>query len=166
MELKDLRVSSAGHFRLSEIDPDETFGLDKVAAKEEQRQLVRRLAELQSVMYAEQKHSLLIVLQAMDGGGKDSLIGHVMRGLNPQGTRVFSFKVPSDEEVAHDFLWRAVKALPRRGVERARLLEEVGGPGDDPQQGLLQRDHQVAGVMFILHLDHDLGVVVLSGFGS
>ena len=73
-----------------------------------------RLFELQARLYADGRYALLLVLQAMDAGGKDSLIGHVMRGLNPQGTRVVSFKVPSDEDVAHDFLWRAAKVLPAK----------------------------------------------------
>lgn len=78
-------------------------------------QQLGRLFDLQGRLYADGRYALLLVVQAMDAAGKDSLIGHVMRGLNPQGTRVTSFKVPSDEEAAHDFLWRAVKALPRKG---------------------------------------------------
>jgi PPK2 family polyphosphate:nucleotide phosphotransferase len=67
------------------------------------------------VLWAEGKHSLLIVLQAMDAGGKDGTIKHVMRGVNPQGCQVTSFKVPTEEELDHDFLWRIHKATPRRG---------------------------------------------------
>jgi PPK2 family polyphosphate:nucleotide phosphotransferase len=75
----------------------------------------KRLQELQRVLWAEGKHALLIVLQAMDAGGKDGTIRHVMRGVNPQGCQVTSFKVPSKEELAHDYLWRIHKAVPRRG---------------------------------------------------
>jgi PPK2 family polyphosphate:nucleotide phosphotransferase len=75
----------------------------------------KRLQELQQVLWAEGKHSLLIVLQAMDAGGKDGTIKHVMRGVNPQGCQVTSFKVPTEEELDHDFLWRIHKATPRRG---------------------------------------------------
>ncbi len=77
--------------------------------------LNRRLAELQERLWAEQARSLLIVLQAMDAGGKDGTIKHVFRGVNPQGTTVTSFKAPSQEELAHDFLWRVHKAAPGRG---------------------------------------------------
>src|SRR5262245_24744473 len=76
---------------------------------------VQRLAELQDVLYAQNIHSLLIVFQAMDAAGKDSVIKHVMSGINPQGCQVTSFKQPSSEEMDHDFLWRCQKALPERG---------------------------------------------------
>lgn len=76
---------------------------------------IRKMVEFQEKLYAENAHSLLIVLQAMDAAGKDGVIRHVMTGLNPQGTQVVSFKVPSSEENDHDYLWRIVKALPRRG---------------------------------------------------
>ena len=75
-----------------------------------------RLRELQEVLYAEDKHALLIVLQAMDAGGKDGTIRHVMRGVNPQGVHVASFKQPTPEELAHDFLWRIHQHTPERGM--------------------------------------------------
>ncbi len=74
-----------------------------------------RLFRLQELLYADNRWSLLIVIQAMDAAGKDSAIKHVMRGLNPQGTRVASFKSPSAEDLDHDFLWRIVRELPGRG---------------------------------------------------
>jgi PPK2 family polyphosphate:nucleotide phosphotransferase len=74
-----------------------------------------RLRDLQAVLWAEGKHALLIILQAMDAGGKDGTIKHVMRGVNPQGCQVTGFKVPTQEELDHDFLWRVHKAVPRRG---------------------------------------------------
>ena len=73
------------------------------------------MAALQEKLYAQNRHGLLIVLQAMDAAGKDGTIKHVMSGLNPQGTQVTSFKAPSSEELDHDYLWRISKALPRRG---------------------------------------------------
>ena len=76
---------------------------------------ITRLAKLQEMLYAEDRRSVLIILQAMDAGGKDGTIKHVMSGLNPQGCEVTSFKVPSAEEADHDFLWRIHKAVPRRG---------------------------------------------------
>ncbi len=76
---------------------------------------IKRLAELQERLYAQDRWALLLIFQAMDAAGKDSVVKHVMSGLSPQGTQVFSFKQPSDEELDHDYLWRSVKALPERG---------------------------------------------------
>jgi PPK2 family polyphosphate:nucleotide phosphotransferase len=75
----------------------------------------QNLAELQTLLYAHNRYSLLLIFQAMDAAGKDSAIKHVMSGVNPQGCQVFSFKHPSPEELDHDFLWRAVRCLPERG---------------------------------------------------
>jgi PPK2 family polyphosphate:nucleotide phosphotransferase len=88
---------------------------DKENAETDLRNNIARLSELQDVLYAENKHALLIIFQAMDAAGKDSAIKHVMSGLNPQGTEVTSFKQPSSEELDHDYLWRSMKALPQRG---------------------------------------------------
>jgi len=104
------------HVKLSDYDPDCTGGYkDKDAAQDKVERHTERLAKLQEVMWAEGKHSLLVVLQALDGGGKDGTIEHVMHGVNPQGCQVTSFKVPTEEELAHDYLWRVHKATPRRG---------------------------------------------------
>ncbi len=73
------------------------------------------LHALQEVLYADNRHALLLIFQAMDAAGKDGVIEHVMSGVNPQGCQVFSFKQPSDEELDHDFLWRTTRALPERG---------------------------------------------------
>jgi PPK2 family polyphosphate:nucleotide phosphotransferase len=101
---------------LSDFDPGYTGAYHhKAETKAELKRNVERLAELQQVLWAEGKHAILIVLQAMDAGGKDGTIKHVMRGVNPQGCRVTSFKVPTEEELDHDFLWRIHKATPRRG---------------------------------------------------
>jgi PPK2 family polyphosphate:nucleotide phosphotransferase len=81
----------------------------------EQKKYSERLSELQAIMYAENKHSLLIVLQAMDAGGKDGTIRRVMEAWNPQGCSVVGFKVPTPEELAHDYLWRIHKMTPRSG---------------------------------------------------
>src|SRR5205085_1854851 len=78
-------------------------------------ELTDRLAGLQERLWAERKQSLLIVLQAMDAGGKDGTIKHLFRALNPAGSRVASFKAPTEEELAHDFLWRVHKVVPGRG---------------------------------------------------
>lgn len=88
---------------------------DKKEAVKDLEKNVVRLAELQDILYAQNIHSLLIVIQAMDAAGKDGLIKHVMTGLNPQGCQVVAFKQPSAEELDHDFLWRCQKVLPERG---------------------------------------------------
>jgi PPK2 family polyphosphate:nucleotide phosphotransferase len=89
------------------------------ASKDESQELlakhVDKLAELQNLLYADDRYALLLIFQAMDAAGKDSCIKHVMSGVNPQGCQVFSFKHPSAEELDHDFLWRTMRALPERG---------------------------------------------------
>src|SRR6476620_10968265 len=88
---------------------------DKDAAAADLVKNIERMTELQDVMYAQNVHSLLIVIQAMDAAGKDSVIKHVMSGINPQGCQVYSFKQPSAEELDHDFLWRCAIRTPERG---------------------------------------------------
>jgi PPK2 family polyphosphate:nucleotide phosphotransferase len=88
---------------------------DKKQAEKDLQQNVERLRDLQDVMYAQDKQSLLVIFQAMDAAGKDGAIEHVMSGVNPQGCHVVSFKQPSDEELSHDFLWRCAKNVPERG---------------------------------------------------
>jgi PPK2 family polyphosphate:nucleotide phosphotransferase len=110
------RVKPGQTVHLNEIDPDETAGLKKKKdAKDKLKENRERMADLQYKLYAENRQSLLIVLQAMDAGGKDGTVNHVMAPLNPQGCRVVGFKKPSDEEREHDFLWRIHRAAPRRG---------------------------------------------------
>ena len=101
---------------LAAIDPDQTehYRRKKDVAKELEKQR-RRIQDLQARLYAENQRGLLIVLQAMDTGGKDGTIKHVFSGVNPQGCRVSSFKAPSAEEANHDFLWRYHKSAPARG---------------------------------------------------
>lgn len=101
---------------LSKIPTDNTLNFkDKSDANRLLEKNIEKMQELQSRLYASDKYALLIVFQAMDAAGKDSTIKHVMSGLNPQGTQVFSFKKPSEEELDHGFLWRISKALPERG---------------------------------------------------
>jgi PPK2 family polyphosphate:nucleotide phosphotransferase len=110
------RVKPGARARLAKWDPDDTNGVDskKEAGRIIERN-VRRLNELQYLLYAENKRALLVILQAMDAGGKDGTIRHVMTGLNPQGCRVTPFKAPSAEELDHDFLWRIHRAVPPKG---------------------------------------------------
>jgi PPK2 family polyphosphate:nucleotide phosphotransferase len=103
-------------FRLKDYAPDHSHGIQ---SKKEANQLLGEsigvLSDLQEKLYAQDQWAVLIVIQAMDAAGKDSLIKHVMSGLNPQGCQVTSFKQPSTEELNHDYLWRAARRLPERG---------------------------------------------------
>jgi PPK2 family polyphosphate:nucleotide phosphotransferase len=110
-----LAVHPGKPVKLADHDPGDTLGFDKDAAKAKTERSIARLDELQYLMYAEHRHSLLVVLQGMDGAGKDGTIRHVMTGLNPQGCRVTSFKAPSAEDLDHDFLWRVHRVVPPRG---------------------------------------------------
>ena len=123
------RVEPGKPLKLSSVDPDESgrYERKKDARKELELQR-RRLQDLQEKLYAENKHGLLIVLQAMDTGGKDGTIKHVFEGVNPQGCRVSSFKAPSAEERNHDFLWRYHKSAPavgRIGIFNRSHYEDV-----------------------------------------
>lgn len=115
--LKRFRIDHPGRFRLAAFDCADTCGLDldKDDAKATLADDIARLARLQQRLYADGRWALLIVLQGMDASGKDGVIGHVMTGLNPQGCSVHAFKAPSEEELAHDFLWRAAIRVPERG---------------------------------------------------
>ena len=113
------RVSKGKHFRLKDVDPNDTLEFtkdaDKSRAKEALTTGVAAMAELQDKLYAQDKWALLLIFQAMDAAGKDGAIKHVMSGVNPQGCQVFSFKSPSSEDLDHDYLWRCMKSLPNRG---------------------------------------------------
>lgn len=101
---------------LNSFKTDETLlAKSKKAAEEKLKQNIVILDELQTKLYASDKYSFLIILQAMDAAGKDGIIKHVLSGLNPQGTQVFSFKAPSFNELKHDYLWRIHKSAPERG---------------------------------------------------
>jgi PPK2 family polyphosphate:nucleotide phosphotransferase len=103
--------------RLAQVNPDgKTLHPDRDTAENEFRELRDEFIELQRRIYAEDKHKLLIVFQAMDAGGKDSAIRKVFKGVNPQGVHVTSFKAPSKVELQHDFLWRIHKAVPSKGM--------------------------------------------------
>jgi len=112
------RITDGARFRLKDIDPDDTLHLnseDKPRAQEMLKTGVAALAEMQRMLYAQDRWAVLLIFQAMDAAGKDSAIKHVMSGVDPQGCQVFSFKVPTSEELDHDYLWRCVKCLPERG---------------------------------------------------
>ena len=109
-------VPYQGGLKLAELSTKPSMGeSDKPANKAALKTLVDELADLQRVLYADDRYSLLLVFQAMDAAGKDSTIRKVFTGVNPAGFQVFSFKQPSSEELDHDFLWRTTKRLPERG---------------------------------------------------
>ncbi len=151
-------IRDGARFRLADHDPRDTGPFDgddpreaKADAREMLEDSVRVLAEMQDMLYAQDRRSLLLVLQAMDAAGKDGAIKHAMSGINPQGCSVHSFKAPSAEELDHDFLWRCAVRLPARGMigifnrsyyeevlvvrvhpqflERQRLPREIAGDG-------------------------------------
>jgi PPK2 family polyphosphate:nucleotide phosphotransferase len=142
--IKRFRIDDPDEFRLASVNPDDTGGLDldKDEAKAVLAEDLDRLSELQERLYADDRYSLLIVLQAMDAAGKDGMIKHVMTGLNPQGCVVHAFKAPSSSELDHDFLWRAAQYLPPRGnigIFNRSHYEEVLVVRVHPE--LLERQH-------------------------
>lgn len=110
------RVDDGKRFKLKDYDPADTaHWKSKEHAEQEVQQAIARTAELQDMLYAQDRWALLLIFQAMDAAGKDGAIKHVMSGVNPQGCQVYSFKAPSDKELQHDFLWRTALDLPERG---------------------------------------------------
>jgi PPK2 family polyphosphate:nucleotide phosphotransferase len=111
------RVKPGTKINLDRLDPADTgaFRGGKAKARAELNRLNRRLEALQELLYAESKHRVLVILQAMDAGGKDGTIRRVFEGVNPQGVSVASFKIPTAEELAHDYLWRVHPHVPGNG---------------------------------------------------
>ncbi len=115
-ELKKFTVKGTKKIELDDFTTDEKIKKEekeKILAKTEENR--KKIAEYQDKLYSEGKESVLIILQAMDAAGKDGTIKNVMSGLNPQGIDVYSFKSPNSEELAHDYMWRAIKRLPEKG---------------------------------------------------
>jgi PPK2 family polyphosphate:nucleotide phosphotransferase len=116
MKHEALIVTPGQHVKLSQFDPKFTGEFQaKADALDKLSRGIEHLAALQDALAASRANAVLVVLQGMDASGKDGAIKHVMSGVNPQGVHVFSFKVPSEEELLHDFLWRYERALPERG---------------------------------------------------
>ena len=113
---KPYRIEHGKNFRLKDFDPAATT---HVHSKEQGQQLlaqgIAEMTEFQDKLYAQDSWGVLLIFQAMDAAGKDGAIKHVMSGVNPQGCQVYSFKVPSSEDLNHDYLWRSSKCLPERG---------------------------------------------------
>ena len=143
--IKPYRVTKGGEFRLKDINPHDTGGIEselKQEAKDLLQHAIGQLSELQEKLYAQDHWAVLLVFQAMDAAGKDSTIKHVLSGVNPQGCEVYSFKSPSDEELDHDFLWRASRRVPERGrigIFNRSYYEEVLVVRTHPELLLRQR---------------------------
>ncbi len=115
---RHFRITDGASFHLKDHDPADTLGYgseDKPRSKEVLAVGIAAMAELQEMLYAQDRWGVLLIFQAMDAAGKDGTIKHVMSGVNPQGCEVYSFRSPSAEEMDHDYLWRCVKRLPERG---------------------------------------------------
>jgi PPK2 family polyphosphate:nucleotide phosphotransferase len=113
------RIDDGKDFDLRKFDPGDTAGFAKefkTEAEELLQHLTQQLAELQDMLFAQDRWALLLIFQALDAAGKDGTIKHVMSGVNPQGCEVYSFKEPSTEELDHGYLWRTSKAMPPRGT--------------------------------------------------
>lgn len=169
------RVTPGSRVDLGEWDPNDksAFPGKKKEGRKRLLELNEQLEELQELLYAEHRHKVLIVLQAMDTGGKDGTIRHVFEGVNPQGVRVAGFKKPTPEELAHDFLWRVHKQTPGRGeivifnrshyedvlVVRVRNLapKEVWSKRYDHINGFERTlaDEGTTILKFLLHIDLD-----------
>ena len=107
-----------GQVKLSELSTRAPGGMHKEETKERTGELLEELDELQNLLFAESKHAVLVVIQGMDGSGKDGVIRNVMGNMNPQGVTVRSYKVPTEEELSHDFLWRIHQHVPAKGMIR------------------------------------------------
>ena len=113
---KAYRVENGKDFRLKDFDPADTAHLhSKEHCEKALKESVEQTAELQAKLYAQDNWSVLMIFQAMDAAGKDGAISHVMSGVNPEGCQVYSFKVPTETELQHDYLWRTTCSLPERG---------------------------------------------------
>jgi len=160
--------------KLKNIDTGAPNRADKKKTQKELEGILKRLDELQNLLYAEQKHSILIIIQGMDGSGKDGLTRDVFTSMNPQGVNVTPFKEPTHEELAHDFLWRVHKAVPAKGMihvfNRSHyedvLITRVHGNIDDATarqrmhaindfERLLMTHNDTQILKFYLHVSHE-----------
>ena len=142
MDLKQFVVSPGDKFRFSDCEPGYTGDLTKRDARKMLKTDVKKLRKLQGRLYSQNSYAVLVIVQGLDGSGKDSVIDHVFSNIKPSGYHVVSFKAPSTEELDHDYLWRHFKELPRRGeivIWNRSHLEEVGVVRVHPE--LLKKQH-------------------------
>ncbi|MHB1356289.1 MAG: polyphosphate kinase 2 family protein [Anaerolineae bacterium] len=116
MRTEKYLVKPGSKIKLADYKPDDTADYDKDTAVTELQDLRVDLNPLQQLLYASGKYGMLVILQGMDTSGKDGVCRHVVSAFNPQGVQITSFKAPTEEELAHDFMWRIHKAVPRRGM--------------------------------------------------
>ncbi|MDP2813082.1 MAG: polyphosphate kinase 2 family protein [Erysipelotrichaceae bacterium] len=117
MNIKDFRFDGSKKFKINDFETKQEGNFkDRAEAEERRDDHIMDLQVLQEKLYAEGKEGVLIIFQAMDAAGKDGAVKYVMSGVNPAGISVHNFKVPSSEELAHDYLWRAMKVAPQRGM--------------------------------------------------
>jgi len=150
MDLDGFRITRPGKVRLKDYPTRLLEAPDKKKLKESVEKDRERIIELQELLYAQRAHAALLIFQAMDAAGKDSCIGHVLGGVNPQGCRVWGFKAPNAEELSHDFLWRHAQAIPARGligVHSRSHYEEVLAVKVHPEYLLAQRIPNVSSVV-------------------
>ena len=159
--------------KLASISPDAPADADKVETKKKTLEILENLNDLQNLLYAENKHSILIVVQGMDAAGKDGLTRDVFTSMNPQGVDVISFKEPTQEELSHDFLWRVHRHAPAKGMitifNRSHyedvLITRVHGTIDDKTaaqrmedinafEKMLHRQNNTHILKFYLHVSH------------
>jgi hypothetical protein len=136
---KPFRVSNGEDFRLKNSDPGDTLDFtseDKPRAKEALSIGIEALAQLQDMLYAQDRWAVLLIFQAMDAAGKDGAIKHVMSGVNPQGCQVFSFKAPSSEDLDHDYLWR------EHSDQECAVVRRAGGQQVVYAAGRCRRRHR------------------------
>ncbi|HWF45227.1 MAG TPA: polyphosphate kinase 2 family protein [Candidatus Kapabacteria bacterium] len=142
MHYKDFQVPTDGGFSLNTINPAKTDGFrSKRSADKKLAADIEELSEMQSKLFAQDSYALLVIFQGIDTAGKDGAVKHVLTGVNPQGVDIHNFRVPSAEELNHDYLWRAMKVLPERGkigIFNRSYYEEVLAVRVHPE--LLQKE--------------------------
>jgi polyphosphate kinase 2 (PPK2 family) len=165
----EYRVREGEKVRLGRWPPSDTSGFrgTEADALEESRKLTLKLESLQEVLYAEHKHKVLIILQAMDTGGKDGTIKKVFEGVNPQGVRVAHFRVPTQDESDHDFLWRVHAQTPKSGEMVIFNRSHYEGVLVERVHGLVPRKawaRRYKEIEHFEHLLHDDDTVIMKFF--
>src|SRR5260221_175615 len=134
-----------GKIKLREIDSRATKGWDKQETRNKLVDVLAELDELQNLLYAESKHALLVIIQGMDASGKDGAIRNVFGKLNPQGVLVKSFKTPTAEELAHDFLWRIHAHAPAKGLIHLFNRSNGKGHAERPEDAISRTEEEMRG---------------------
>ncbi len=161
------RLKADENLKLSDFKPSDTLGYDKERAKKELKKLRKKLCELQEVFYANSSKKFLIILQGTDTSGKDGTVKHVFKETNPSGVKVVSFKEPTKEELAHDFLWRVHAKVPpsgQIGIFNRSHYEDVLVPRVHGQIGVKECKKRFVHIRNFEKLLYDEGTVILKFF--